>query len=408
MGVSAFKILGNCNSNKDDEFTIHQISTPYKTEDLLKFWSHDIERSPLDIKNDPSSSYNPSQPFNGIDSLALINPSFLVKPHSFSTESSPSSSTVQSTVKKEGTYVDSLQQEENLYELPQERESSTIFSTQSSFKTYDYNENEDLGYGIIPDERSTSIKPSPSSFKDQNYPEYNPENINAIILEDKISTTNPSEANNSMPEGHTTSRSKTPSSSKDDKEINYQESEGQPEEQNLQTSYNNAIESAADSTIGLARSTSTTKYPPPSSLDYGYDPVPAALTCPQAHICNQLSIILKKVRNMKPFLLNYILFFSAIILLIQWHTLMNVRVIFACMVKTLRKLCATFYKTMQGTVERWIFVKIGGRIFPLNVQLQNVKLTLIMRSVAQDVRGLARRLSVKNQQNLAASVMREW
>lgn len=61
---------------------------------------------------------------------------------------------------------------------------------------------------------------------------------------------------------------------------------------------------------------------------------------------------------------------------------MNVRVIFACMVKTLRKLCATIYKTMQGTVGRWIFVKIGGRIFPLNVQLQNVKLTLIMRSVA--------------------------
>ena len=76
---------------------------------------------------------------------------------------------------------------------------------------------------------------------------------------------------------------------------------------------------------------------------------------------------------------------------------MNVRLIFACMVKILRKLCATTYKIMQGTVGRWISVKIGGRIYPLNVQLQNVKLTLIMRSVAQDVRGLARRLSVMNQ-----------
>ena len=316
----------------------------------------------MDIKNDPSSSYNPSQPFNGIDSLALINPSFLVKPHSFSTERSPSPNTVQTTVKKEGSYVDSLQQEENLYELPQEGESSTLLSTQSSFQAYDYNYNEDLGYGVVQEERSTSIKPSQSSFKDQNYPKNNPDNINAIILEDKITTTNPTEASNSktpvqkntpvygqepesikitekgristsnpfdititdhiypdykqvdnnihgvMPGRHTTSRSTTQSSPKDDKEVNYQEYERQPEEQSLQTSYNHAIESAADSTIGHARPTSTTKYPPPSSLDYGNDPVPAALTCPQAHICNQLSIILKKVRNMKPFLLNYILF----------------------------------------------------------------------------------------------------
>ena len=87
---------------------------------------------------------------------------------------------------------------------------------------------------------------------------------------------------------------------------------------------------------------------------------------------------------------------------------MNVKVTFACMGKTLKKLCATTYKIMQGIVGKWIFVKIGDRIFPLNVQFLNVKETLIMRSVAQDVRGLARRLSVKSQQHLDVSVMKEW
>ena len=87
---------------------------------------------------------------------------------------------------------------------------------------------------------------------------------------------------------------------------------------------------------------------------------------------------------------------------------MSARVIFACMGKTLKELYATIYKTMQGIVGKWIFVKIGDRIFPLNAQFLNVKLTLIMRSVVQDVRGLARRLSVKSQQHLVVSAMREW
>ena len=110
----------------------------------------------MDIKNDPSSSKNPS----------TQNP-------------------IQSTVKKEGIYVDSLQQPNNnqggehLYELPQEIESSTTKSTQSPSKTYDYNENEGVGYGIVSNERKTS----PS--QDQNYPEYNPESINAILPQDK-------------------------------------------------------------------------------------------------------------------------------------------------------------------------------------------------------------------------------
>ena len=147
-----FKILGNCNGDKWSEYAPF---SPYKTQDLLKFWSHDIE-------NDPSSSKNPS----------TQNP-------------------IQSTVKKEGIYVDSLQQPnynqggENLYELPKEIESSTPKLTQSSPKTYDYNENEDAGYGIVSNERSTSVKPSQNSFKDQTYPDYNPENINAILQQDK-------------------------------------------------------------------------------------------------------------------------------------------------------------------------------------------------------------------------------
>ena len=152
-----FKILGNCNGDKWSEWAPF---SPYETKDLLKFWSHDIEGDPLDIKNDPSSSKNPS----------TQNP-------------------IQSTVKEEGIYVDSLQQPnynqvgENLYELPQEIESSTTKSTQSSSKTYDYNENEGIGYGIVSNERGTSVKPSPS--QDQNYPEYNPESINAILPQDK-------------------------------------------------------------------------------------------------------------------------------------------------------------------------------------------------------------------------------
>ena len=334
----------------------------------------------MDIKNDPSSSYNPSKPFNGIDSLALIDPSFLVKPHFVSTESSQPStqSTIQSTVKKEDTYVDSLQQSNY---------------NPGEGNLYDYNENEDGGYGVVSNERSTSVKPSQSSFIDQNYPDYNPENI-AILQQEKIATTKPTEAitlkitvqNNfpvygqepesvgitqgeristrnpldgsyknqnypeynpenvpihqqgkivttnpteaitlkitvqnifpvygqepesigitkreristinplddtftdpiypdynpvemgELPGRHTTSKSKTQSTSKYDKNINYQE--------------------PGDRTIGHTSPSSTTKYSPPSSLDYDYSPVPAALTCPQANICNQLSSILKKV-----------------------------------------------------------------------------------------------------------------
>ena len=87
---------------------------------------------------------------------------------------------------------------------------------------------------------------------------------------------------------------------------------------------------------------------------------------------------------------------------------MSVGVTYAIMVKTLRKLHAPIYKTMQGIVERWIFVKIGGKIFPSDVQFQAVKKTLIMRSVARDVRGPVRRLSVSKLPNLAASVIGEW
>ena len=393
-----FKILGNCNGDKWSEWA--PIS-PYKTKDLLKFWSHDVEGNPLDNKKDPSSSYNPSQPFNGIDSLALIDPSFLVKPHFVSTESSQPStqSAIKTTVKKEDIYVDSLQQSNynpggaNLYGLPQERTSSTTRSTQSSSKTYDYNDIEDGGYGVVSNERSTSVKPSQSSFIDQNYPDYNPENI-AILQQEKIATTNPTEAitlkitvqnnfpvygeepesvgftqgeristskpldgsskNQNYPEYNpenvaihqqgkivttnpteaitlkitvqnifpvygqepesigitkgeristsnpldgaftdsiypdynpvvmgevpgrqTTLNSKTQSTSKHDKDINYQK--------------------PGDRTIGHTSPSSTTKYSPPSSLDYDYDPVPVALNCPQANICNQLSNILKKV-----------------------------------------------------------------------------------------------------------------
>ena len=87
---------------------------------------------------------------------------------------------------------------------------------------------------------------------------------------------------------------------------------------------------------------------------------------------------------------------------------MIVRVIFACLVKTLRNWCAAIYKTMQVLVGKWTSVKIGGRIFPSDAQFQNVQLTLTMKSVAQVVRGPAMRQSVKNQPSLAASVMREW
>ena len=87
---------------------------------------------------------------------------------------------------------------------------------------------------------------------------------------------------------------------------------------------------------------------------------------------------------------------------------MIVRVIFACLVKTLRSWCAAIYKTMQVHVGRWTFVKIGGKKFPSDAQFQNVQLTLTMKSVAQDVRGPAKRLSVKSQASLAATVMREW
>ena len=433
-----------------------------------------------------------------MDSLALIDPSFLVKPNYFTTETSSSSK--QST---EG---------EKVYDLPLE---------------------------IEEEERSTSRIPSQSSFNEQNYPEYNAENINAILQEDKMTTNKPTKSTSNynyfsqgvneaitskvpkqnnfpvsgqatesvritegkrittskpldgaftdhiypdfnlvdnsghgeLPSKHTTSRSKTdktatfegekiatsnplsgnittdhiyPDYNQVNKSIygqvpgrhttlrsitqsttkynnSYQEPE-LPEEQKFQVSNINNIESLdpkynrtqikeGESIIGLLSPTSTTKHQPFDSLHYDYDPVPAALNCPQASMCNLLSSVLKKVGNLHKFLSFQIHnVFSVIILSTQWHshTWMIVRVIFACLVKTLRSWCAAIYKTMQVHVGRWTFVKIGGNKFPSDAQFQNVQLTLTMKSVAQDVRGPAKRLSVKSQASLAATVMREW
>ena len=115
-----------------------------------------------------------------MDSLALIDPSFLVKPNYFTTETSK-----QSTVG------------EKVYDLPLEREEG---------------------------ERSTSRIPSQSSFNEQNYPEYNVENI--ILQEDKMTTNKPldgaftdhiypdynlvdNSGHEELPGKHTTIRSKT-------------------------------------------------------------------------------------------------------------------------------------------------------------------------------------------------------
>ena len=182
----------------------------------------------------------------------------------------------------------------------------------------------------------------------------------------------------------------------------YQEPELQPEEQSLEEYNINNIES-------LDPKYDQTQIKP-LKADNDYDPVPAALNCPQANMCNILRSILKKVGNLfksLSFQLYNKYVSSVIILSTQWH-LMIVRVIFAYLVKTLRNWCAAIYKTMQVLVGRSTFVKIGGRIFPSDAQFQNVQLTLTMKSVAQDVRGPAKRQSVKSQPSPAASVMREW
>ena len=89
---------------------------------------------------------------------------------------------------------------------------------------------------------------------------------------------------------------------------------------------------------------------------------------------------------------------------------MDVRLIFVHMVKILRKLHATASKTMQEIVARLKYVKIGGKIFRCHVQCKVVQETLIIRSVAQDVRRPVRTLHVMvmMHQELAAFVMREW
>ena len=398
-----------------------------------------------------------------MDSLALIDQSFLVKPNYFTTETSSSSSSTQSTIG------------EKVYDLPLEREEG---------------------------ERSTSRIPSQSSFNEQNYPEYNAENIN--LQEDKITTNKPVESTSNydylshgvkeaiaskipmqnnfpvydqetpldraftdhiypdynlvdnsgheeLPGKHSTIRSKTdkagifegekiatpnplpgdlpdhnyPDYNQADNSIygqipgrhttlrsilqstskynnSYQEPELQPEEQSLEEYNINNIES-------LDPKYDQTQIKP-LKADNDYDPVPAALNCPQANMCNILRSILKKVGNLfksLSFQLYNKYVSSVIILSTQWH-LMIVRVIFAYLVKTLRNWCAAIYKTMQVLVGRWTFVKIGGRIFPSDAQFQNVQLTLTMKSVAQDVRGPAKRQSVKSQPSPAASVTREW
>ena len=69
---------------------------PFSNNDLVNFWSHDFERNPAVNKNDQASSYNQPNQYNGIDSLALIDPSFLVKPPYFNTK--PSHLPTQSTL----------------------------------------------------------------------------------------------------------------------------------------------------------------------------------------------------------------------------------------------------------------------------------------------------------------------
>ena len=245
--------------------------------------------------------------------MALIDPSFLVKPNYFTTETSK-----QSTVG------------EKVYDLPLEREegerSTSRIPSQSSFNEQNYPEY-NVENIILQEDKMTTNKPLDGAFTDHIYPDYNlvdnsgheelpgkhttirsKTDKTGIFEGEQISTHNPSpgelphrnypdynQVDNSVygqiPERHTTLRSITQSTSKYNN--SYQEPELQPEEQSLQVYNINNIES-------LDPKYDQTQIKP-LKADNDYDPVPAALNCPQANMCNQLRSILKKVGNFLKF-----------------------------------------------------------------------------------------------------------